>query len=41
MSNGLQVWDASALHAAATADRLDVLGDRHVQTGNFPARDLG
>ncbi|WP_433228495.1 hypothetical protein [Actinomadura formosensis] len=26
-SDKIQVWDASALHAAATADRLDVLGD--------------
>ena len=27
MSPGIQIWDASALHAAAVADRLDVLGD--------------
>lgn len=26
-SGSIRVWDASALHAAATADRLDVLGD--------------
>jgi predicted nucleic acid-binding protein len=26
-SGSTQIWDASALHAAAVADRLDVLGD--------------